>query len=78
MNYYNITPVRRIIIHRSTGFAIRLFVYIPADYKSAGTKKDYKSAGTKKDYKSAGTKLLTRTTKKSAGTKKNQPLRRIP
>ena len=76
MNYH--TPFNRITYcSRSTGFAIRLFVYIPADYKSAGTKKNYKSAGTKKNYKSAGTKLLTRPTKKSADTK-TQPLRKIP
>ncbi len=40
-------------LYRTTGFAIRLFVYIPADYKSAGTKAaGTKAAGTK----AAGTK----------------------
>ena len=35
-------------LYRTTGFAIRLFVYIPADYKAAGTKAaEKKAAGTK-------------------------------
>ena len=50
-------------LYRTTGFAIRLFVYIPADYKSAGTKAAEKKAAEKKaaEKKSAE--------KKSAGTK---------
>ena len=40
-------------LYRTTGFAIRLFVYIPADYKSAGTKAAEKKAAEKK---AAGTK----------------------
>ena len=45
-------------LYRTTGFAIRLFVYIPADYKSAEKKSAEKKAAGKKaaEKKAAGTK----------------------